>query len=257
MKSASFLILSMVLHASALVYPVSFYVPNRVQLIKVTILPMEQGSHGTGAESAVQSATSRTASKSAARTARTMQPEIDLKATGDPVPQALFTDPSVNFTGVSAAMVSPSANSADANGAAISGTTGNEAQGYGAGGIEISANGRGSTETGSGRGNGGGSSESSAVLIQARYSETPKPVYPESARREGREGRVLLRVLVDDQGRSKAVEINSSSGNEALDRAAAEVIKRWRFHPARYGDKAVESWLRIPIEFRLADAKSW
>jgi protein TonB len=42
-----------------------------------------------------------------------------------------------------------------------------------------------------------------------------------------------------------------------LDRAAAEAIKRWRFHPARYGDKAVESWLRIPIEFRLADAKSW
>jgi protein TonB len=53
------------------------------------------------------------------------------------------------------------------------------------------------------------------------------------------------------------VEINSSSGDDALDRAAAEAIRRWRFHPARYGDKPVESWLRIPIEFRLADAKSW
>jgi protein TonB len=51
------------------------------------------------------------------------------------------------------------------------------------------------------------------------------------------------------------VEINRSSGSEALDRAAAEAIKRWRFIPARYGDKAVESWIRIPIEFRLADAK--
>ncbi|HEX2931804.1 MAG TPA: energy transducer TonB [Candidatus Binatia bacterium] len=50
--------------------------------------------------------------------------------------------------------------------------------------------------------------------------------------------------------------MNTSSGSEALDRAAAEAIKRWRFHPARYGDKAVESWLRIPIEFRLADAQT-
>ena len=104
-------------------------------------------------------------------------------------------------------------------------------------------------------GNGQGSSGNGAVLIQARYSETPKPVYPESARSEGREGQVILRVLVDDQGRSKHVEINRSSGSEALDRAAAEAIKRWRFIPARYGDKAVESWIRIPIEFRLADAK--
>ena len=93
-------------------------------------------------------------------------------------------------------------------------------------------------------------------MTQARYRDTPRPDYPDSARREGHEGRVLLRVLVDDQGRSKRVEINSSSGNEALDRAAAEAIKRWRFHPARYGDKPVESWLRIPIEFRLADANS-
>ena len=50
-----------------------------------------------------------------------------------------------------------------------------------------------------GLGNGQGSSGNGAVLIQARYSETPKPVYPESARSEGREGQVILRVLVDDQ----------------------------------------------------------
>jgi protein TonB len=112
----------------------------------------------------------------------------------------------------------------------------------------------GSSGTGSGSGNGQGSSEN-GILSQARYRDTPRPDYPESARREGREGRVLLRVLVDDQGRSKQVEINSSSGSAALDGAAAEAISRWRFHPARRGDQPVESWLRIPIEFRLADAK--
>lgn len=91
-------------------------------------------------------------------------------------------------------------------------------------------------------------------MIQASYRETPRPDYPETARREGREGRVLLRVLVDEEGRSKRVEINISSGSEALDRAAVQAIKSWRFHPARWGDRRIESWIRIPIEFRLAEA---
>jgi TonB family protein len=80
-------------------------------------------------------------------------------------------------------------------------------------------------------------------VSQARYLDTPKPSYPEIARRKGREGRVLLRVLVDDQGRTKTVEINSSSGNEALDRAAAEAVKRWHFQPARYdATKTIEAF---------------
>jgi protein TonB len=63
-------------------------------------------------------------------------------------------------------------------------------------------------------------------------------------------------VLVDEQGKSKSVEIDDSSGSEALDRAAAEAIKRWRFSPARYGNKSVESWVKIPIDFRLTDAQN-
>lgn len=116
-------------------------------------------------------------------------------------------------------------------------------------------------DSGEGSGTGSGSASTSAsrgaTLTQARYHEAPRPAYPESARRAGQEGRVLLRVLVDEGGRSKRVEINSSSGSEALDRAAAEAIRRWRFEPARYGDQPIESWLRIPIEFRLTDASRW
>lgn len=90
----------------------------------------------------------------------------------------------------------------------------------------------------------------------ARYGDTPKPAYPESARREGSEGRVLLRVLIDDQGEAKAVEVSRSSGSDALDQAATSAIKRWRFHPARSGDQPIESWVSIPIDFRLTDAKN-
>jgi protein TonB len=93
-------------------------------------------------------------------------------------------------------------------------------------------------------------------LTQARYRETPKPNYPENARRKGREGTVLLRVLVNEEGQAKTIEINKSSGDDSLDRAAREAIQRWRFIPARYGQKAVESWIRIPVDFRLADSNA-
>jgi protein TonB len=58
---------------------------------------------------------------------------------------------------------------------------------------------------------------------------------------------------VDERGRSKSTEVNQSSGSEALDQAALQAIKRWRFSPARYGDKPVESWVKVPIDFRLTD----
>ena len=111
---------------------------------------------------------------------------------------------------------------------------------------------------GSGSGNGAGSGESgkSAALTQARYRDTPRPEYPEHARRQGREGRVLLRVLIDEQGGPKAIEVNRSSGMDALDNAATSAIKRWRFYPARQGDHPVESWVNIPIDFRLTDTKN-
>jgi len=126
----------------------------------------------------------------------------------------------------------------------VSGAAGNGGNGFGPAGI------------GSGFGNGQDSSPSKALLTQARYRETPKPAYPDAARRDGHEGRVLLRVLIDDQGKSKAVEINRSSGSYALDHAATDAIKLWRFHPARAGDKPVESWVSIPIEFQLKDLRN-
>jgi protein TonB len=88
------------------------------------------------------------------------------------------------------------------------------------------------------------------------YDYNPRPEYPDRARREGKEGTVLVRVLVDEQGASKVVELSQSSGFEALDQAALKAIRLWRFSPARYGDRPVESWASIPIVFRLADSKN-
>ena len=108
---------------------------------------------------------------------------------------------------------------------------------------------------GIGNGEGPGTTQAAATLTQARYRETPQPRYPDSARRAGKEGRVLLRVLVDEEGRTKAIEVNTSSGHDMLDQAATEALKKWRFVPARADGRPIETWVKVPIEFQLSNVK--
>ena len=106
---------------------------------------------------------------------------------------------------------------------------------------------------GNGTRNGGASDQ---TLTRVDYAHNPKPPYPERAQREGWEGTVLLRVLVNQEGKPQSVEVGQSSGFEALDRAAVKTVQQWRFHPARSGQKEIESWVKIPIVFKLTDLKN-
>jgi protein TonB len=260
MRLVFFFVLSLSLHAAALVYSVSFSGRSQVDTIQVKILPIEQEEGGAGGQGGNGKPAGRGDSKSDRAAPPAVEPRFESKTTSNPEPKALSAETVAKVSDSSMALVSAIASSAE-TGTTISGPVGNDANGSGTGLVGTgNGNGFGSSGTGfgrgSGNGNGSGSSSAGIALTQARYRETPTPDYPESARRDGREGRVLLRVLVDDQGRSRQVEIDNSSGSDALDHAAAEAIKRWRFHPARHGDKPVESWLRIPIEFRLTDARN-
>jgi protein TonB len=125
----------------------------------------------------------------------------------------------------------------------------------GGGGFGRGSGGTGNSAAGSGAGTGRIIGNGNGQYTRARTSDAPKPKYPDTARRDGKEGRVLLRVLVNEEGRTASVQVNRSSGVESLDQAALEAIKRWRFSPARLGDRPVESWVRIPIDFRLTDAR--
>jgi protein TonB len=84
------------------------------------------------------------------------------------------------------------------------------------------------------------------------YDVAPAPRYPRNALRSGREGTVLLRVLVDDAGRPQEVVVETSSGHRDLDRAALQqVLERWRFHPAQRNGRAVAAYALVPVEFRV------
>jgi periplasmic protein TonB len=87
--------------------------------------------------------------------------------------------------------------------------------------------------------------------FRAAYLQNPLPRYPMEARRAGEQGTVTLRVLVSREGAAARVELDKSSGSPHLDAAARETVKAWRFTPARRGADAIESWMVVPVVFRL------
>ena len=90
-----------------------------------------------------------------------------------------------------------------------------------------------------------------APSINAAYLRNPAPRYPDAARRSGDQGTVTLRVQVARDGVATRVAVEKSSGSPHLDAAALEAVKAWRFSPARRGGDTIESWMLVPIVFRL------
>jgi protein TonB len=79
-----------------------------------------------------------------------------------------------------------------------------------------------------------------------------KPRYPESARRRGIEGTVLLKMRITAQGRVENVQVVRSAGYPDLDESAMEAVRRWRFEPARRNGAAVaEDAVLLPVVFQL------
>lgn len=91
-----------------------------------------------------------------------------------------------------------------------------------------------------------GSSTSRPMIVSSS-----KPLYPRVARESGWEGTVIVRTLITTDGIPSKVEIRKSCGHEALDLAAQEAIKTWKFQPAKDGNIPVAKWVDIPIRFDL------
>ncbi|MEN0036494.1 MAG: energy transducer TonB [Cellvibrio sp.] len=86
------------------------------------------------------------------------------------------------------------------------------------------------------------------------YLRNPAPEYPEQAVERGWEGTVILNVHVLGNGKPDSVEIKTSSGRKVLDTAAVQTVKRWSFVPAKQGETPVESWVEVPIDFKLSNS---
>lgn len=124
------------------------------------------------------------------------------------------------------------------------------ASSYGEGGTA----GSGETFAGSGGGDGtvggsgnGGTGETAGPQILS----APAPVYPESARQSGASGTVLVGLAINEAGTVSDAWVESSSGNDALDRAAVQAVLSWQFIPARQNGLPVPIHTRVPVIFGL------
>lgn len=79
----------------------------------------------------------------------------------------------------------------------------------------------------------------------------PAPRYPNAARRRRAQGEVLLRLSISATGEVSAVKTLRSSGDAALDSAAAFALAHWHFRPAKRDGRPVASYRDQPVRFEL------
>jgi len=127
--------------------------------------------------------------------------------------------------------------------------------GGGTGGGEGSGRGGGSG-AGSGEGDSGVGTSTPFTSKIADRSE-PEVIakgaldYPQAAAEEGVEGTVQLEVLVTESGAVAEVKVTKSSGDQRLDAAAKEWVRRWRYRPAMQDGKARQVPTHATVIFEL------
>lgn len=94
-----------------------------------------------------------------------------------------------------------------------------------------------------------GSVETASLKPLPKLVKYYEPEYPESAQKAGLEGKVIVKVEVDERGRVSKALIIRSSGYEILDSAALEAVKKFKFEPAVENGRPIKSSLMIPFAF--------
>jgi len=75
--------------------------------------------------------------------------------------------------------------------------------------------------------------------------------YPESARRNGLAGNVVLRFLLSEKGEISHLQVIHAEPLEVFNNSALTAIQKWKFSPAVKDGKAVPAWVDLPLHFSL------
>lgn len=95
----------------------------------------------------------------------------------------------------------------------------------------------------------------SGPSVQQSYGEIAAIPYPIRGRKQQLEGKVMLRVLVSENGDPLKVEVETSSGHRVLDMAALKGVKKWKFNPGYKSGQPIQGWVLVPINFSLNQVK--
>ena len=82
------------------------------------------------------------------------------------------------------------------------------------------------------------------------YGHQEMPVYPTFARKMGKEGRVLLRLTIDEQGKLLSVEVLEDPGFGFAE-AAVKAVRNSSYVPAQRGGSPVIAKALLPVKFVL------
>lgn len=75
-------------------------------------------------------------------------------------------------------------------------------------------------------------------------------VYPQTAKDQDIQGKVFVKVIIDEKGNVSETSILKSV-NEDCDKAATDAIKKTKFSPGIKDNKPVKAEVTIPISFKL------
>jgi protein TonB len=81
------------------------------------------------------------------------------------------------------------------------------------------------------------------------------PKYPRLARELGKEGKVVLKLTIDERGRLANVEVVDRAGS-GFDEEAVKAVKGSTFIPATRNGKPVTCIARLPIRFELRSSEN-
>ncbi len=99
------------------------------------------------------------------------------------------------------------------------------------------------------------------------YDEPPQPIggfgaiqrnlkYPEIARKAGIEARVIVGVLIDENGNVVKTQVLQDSGFKVgFEEAAQRAVMAVKWRPAKQRDSPVKVWVSIPVNFILDKSK--
>ncbi len=90
-----------------------------------------------------------------------------------------------------------------------------------------------------------------SVELSVTCPELTPPDYPPLSRRLGEEGKLVLRVELDESGHVDTASVVESSSYQRLDEAALAVVKTWRCNPSLRNGQPVRAVALQPFNFVL------
>jgi len=79
---------------------------------------------------------------------------------------------------------------------------------------------------------------------------SPEPSFSDEARKAKQQGRVVLMLVVGNDGRTYDIHVRESLGM-GLDEKAIEAVSRWRFRPATRDGVPVATQVAVEVDFHL------